>query len=569
MGRVGNDAKVQTNYNNAPRESPVVAQPLRQEYAASLKAVSSDELFAAMKGRPKPDIKIFGPIRIAQSSEYKQVVGKLDEFRNKFAALADNGIGTLNWTSVSDLKETLKEAYAAASSYQDAHASDKKKAPRREAMENLKTALGTEMRTLEKLLENQDNFKPGTTIGDAFAILKSGVNSAAIIDNPHKNKTLVNHQVFGHGQINTVSIASFQKSDNTIEQRVLKPLSREIEKFGNWDDEIGLDPKNAKVGERNLATAGVANLLGLGNMVPKPSVTVFEGQVCLDMPLAKGEGGQKLVTMPIRPGTMHMLKSARESPLQWPEDSPNRAIKLANLEKFIKTYGIESIGIDKNGEEILVEKMVSQLELPFSSSEPNELTANLQKSLMDMQVLDVLTGQVDRHMGNVFIQVSGNEVTMTAIDNDASFGENEAHFVNTLQNVRRDFENWNGLPPVMTQRTAAFVKALEPDTLRAVLREAGLEAKEIGLTLGRLTVLKEHVGNLENQGLVTDDFLNFRTKEPGTDNYWTMSDLLNNTTQGQKTTNYVFKATGMQEQTMGKAIPLAPLDLQKHHVAGN
>lgn len=568
MAMIDKSGSVNANYKNVERENLAIAQPLKRQYAESLKSVSSDQLFLAMKGQPKSDLKLFGFIPIGRSTEYKQVVAKLEEFKNAFASVADNGIETLNMSSVSDLKKTLQEAYEAASTYQDAHATDKKKAPRREVMENLKKSLGQEMRALDKLVETKGNFKTDTTIGDAFAIFKSGLNSAAIIENPHKNKTLVSHQVFGQGQINTVSIASFKKSDNTIEQRVLKPLSREIEKFGDFEDSVGLDPKNAKVGERNLASAGVANLLGLGHMFPKPSITVFEGMVCLDMPLAQGEPAQKSITFPITEGTKTALEYNKAQVEIW-KNTERYQDKVNGVERCLAVNGIESHGRDEEGREILTERKLCQLELPFSSSQPNELTANLQKALMDLQVLDVLTGQVDRHLGNYFIKVSGNDVSLTAIDNDACFGENEQSPVNTLVDIKRNICQWTGLPPVMTQRTADMLKGLDPDLLRFTLKDAGLENKEIGLTLGRLAILKEHVGKLENQGLVTDDFLNFTTKEPGTNNDWSMSDLLNTRMPGQQTTNYVFKANDVQEGTLSVGYPLAPLDPQKHNIADN
>lgn len=568
MAMIDKSNNVNANYQNVERENKPIAQPLRLEYADSLKSVSSDQLFLAMKGQPKPDRKLFGFIPIGRSTEYKQVVAKLEEFRNAFASVADNSIGTLNMSTVSDLKKTLQEAYEAASNYQDAHATDKKKAPRREVMENLKKSLGQEMRALDKLLETNHNFKLDTTVGDALGIFKSGLNSAAIIENPHKNKTLLSHQVFGQGQINTVSIATFKKLDDTVEQRVLKPLNRQIESFGSWEKYVGLDPQNAKVGERNLASAGVANLLGLGHIIPKPSVSVFEGQVCLDMPLAQGESAQKFISIPITEDTKNKLNHAKNDLVKW-ANTDRYQDKKENFDIFIAQKGIEFQGLDNEGNEIYTEKVLSQLDLAFSSSTPNELTANLQKALMDLQVLDVLTGQVDRHLGNYFIKVSGNDVTLTAIDNDACFGDNPENPVNTLRDISKNFEHWTGLPPVMTQRTAEMLKALEPDTLRFALKEAGLDTKEIGLALGRLTVLKEHVGKLESQGYVTDDFLNFTTKEPGTDNEWSMSDLLNTRTPGQNTTNYVFKAKDVQEGTLSHGHPLAPLDPQKHNIADN
>ena len=39
---------------------------------------------------------------------------------------------------------------------------------------------------------------------------------------------------------------------------------------------------------------------------------------------------------------------------------------------------------------------------------------------MDLQLIDALTGQVDRHGGNIFVDPKTGKVT--GIDNDAAFG---------------------------------------------------------------------------------------------------------------------------------------------------
>ena len=55
-----------------------------------------------------------------------------------------------------------------------------------------------------------------------------------------------------------------------------------------------------------------------------------------------------------------------------------------------------------------------------------KITGNLQRQLVNLQVLDYITGQIDRHTNNYFIQEdesTGMLTGVTGIDNDFSFGD--------------------------------------------------------------------------------------------------------------------------------------------------
>lgn len=536
-------------------------KPLKQEYAASLKSVSSEQLMEAMGGKPKPDFKLFGLIPIRQSAEYKQVIGKLEEFKTQFAELADKGIHKLDMPSVTKIQQSLRDAYEAASSYQDAHKGNDTKTQRRDAMEHLKTALSREMRTLDALLNTKGNFKEGTSIGDAMVILKSGVKTSSIIENPHKNQTVLGSKTFGSGEVNTVMLATFENRDKSVEQRVLKPLTKEVAVWGPSDFYVGFDLQNSKIGERNLAQSAVAAMLGVPGMIPKPSIIVFGDQVCLDMPLAQGEPAQSSVTVPCQERHINQINSYRDRIATATDESEQNRLKF-DLEGLMRTQGIS---LNENGE--YVQKVPLQLDLPYCSTEPNELTANLQKALIDMQVVDVLCGQVDRHMGNYFIKVTGNEVQLTGIDNDACFGENEKCGINTLDPNETDGFLWTGMPPVMTRKMADSLNSMNAQDLRNVLDQAGLEKPEIDLAVLRLGKMQEHARTLESKGFVTDDFLGFKTKEPGTDKDWTMSDFLQSRPNGHS--NYVHKAHGIQNQSKSDGFTLPQPDPGKHQIAGN
>ena len=64
----------------------------------------------------------------------------------------------------------------------------------------------------------------------------------------------------------------------------------------------------------------------------------------------------------------------------------------------------------------------------YSGDVSKKITGNLQRQLVNLQVLDYITGQIDRHTNNYFIQEdkdTGMLTGVTGIDNDFSFGNNE------------------------------------------------------------------------------------------------------------------------------------------------
>lgn len=115
---------------------------------------------------------------------------------------------------------------------------------------------------------------------------------------------------------------------------------------------------------------------------------------------------------------------------------------------------------------------------------PNGLAA----SLADLQVLDYICGNVDRHGGNMTYLVDSNgKVTgVQGIDNDSSFGLTHP---GKTGRVRLLFGA--DKLQVLTKSMAARIKALSPDMLRFVLRGRGLKEEELRAACSRLQDLQD------------------------------------------------------------------------------
>ncbi len=114
----------------------------------------------------------------------------------------------------------------------------------------------------------------------------------------------------------------------------------------------------------------------------------------------------------------------------------------------------------------------------------NEATrGKVLKQFADLQVLDYLCLNVDRHPGNVFYQVNeqGDIIGIQGIDNDSSFGRRMVRDAE-VEKLR-----------VISKSMADRVKNLSPEMLKFTLRGKGLSEEEILASARRLQTLKKEL----------------------------------------------------------------------------
>ena len=105
------------------------------------------------------------------------------------------------------------------------------------------------------------------------------------------------------------------------------------------------------------------------------------------------------------------------------------------------------------------------------------------KSIADLQILDALCLNVDRHQGNVMYRVDkkGNFVGLQGIDNDSSFGPRDIN-IDDVMDMR-----------VISRSMADKIKTLTPEMLKFTLRGRGLSEDEIKAAGDRLNTIKEGI----------------------------------------------------------------------------
>ncbi len=123
-----------------------------------------------------------------------------------------------------------------------------------------------------------------------------------------------------------------------------------------------------------------------------------------------------------------------------------------------------------------------------------------QKELMKLQLLDIITGQADRHGGNYLVQKNDQgEITgVKAIDSDFCMGPqpNDAARI-----VGKHGVHLPGMPPVIDSDMAQAIRGLSDDDVGRLCGDMFDDAS-VGAAKARLTALKDHVNKLDQAGKI-------------------------------------------------------------------
>lgn len=178
----------------------------------------------------------------------------------------------------------------------------------------------------------------------------------------------------------------------------------------------------------------------------------------------------------------------------------------------------EKIGIDEQGRHVGISVGVPGapiLKRP-DNLEANETCLNIryddpnvQKGLYDLQAQDYITGQIDRHTGNIFVDPHSGQVS--GIDNDLAFPTIDREQMITQSNLSAKVIA--GKPQFLHEDTADKIEALKPETLRAALESielpegvAPLETAAIDGAVQRLQELQAEIKEMRKDGRVVQKF---------------------------------------------------------------
>lgn len=196
-----------------------------------------------------------------------------------------------------------------------------------------------------------------------------------------------------------------------------------------------------------------------------------------------------------------------------------------------------------------------------NSPRSNPKTRNsLLKSIADLQILDHLCLNVDRHQGNLMYRVDkeGNLIGVQGIDNDSSFG--------SRRHKKSDFTQLKVISKSMSDR----LRNLTPDMMRFVLRGRGLSEEEIQKAGARLFDLKYMIDKGAVKVVPDDKFAELPEKdyisEAGNGNlFYKVREQINDTLSFRREHNLPFRSLPTEEPPDMAKVPLAE---RKYTVAG-
>lgn len=554
VGNVGaNNALNQIHLN----PQPVVkhqGEIIETSYKARNTVMSGDELMQKMGAPPKSDMKInlgiFGVKMLnTRSTEYKEALSELAKFHKMTEQLGKVDIGA-SAGGVVGLKIQLQKVMDCTSTYIAAHITSDRKQGRRDVMNELHDMAQNEMAKLNNLPNLPGLYNADINLKTAMIMAEGGIFDARHVSGQLSDTNLV-HETggFGAGAVNQVSLATYSIANAADEIRVLKPLQNQMKVFVGSENAIGIDRNDTRMAARNLASAVVADAMGFRDMVPMPDIIIHNDQICLAMPKAPGEEFLGSTDVPAA-GDLLDIFNDEEADL-----AANKPV-IGNIDYYKAKR-------DGDGIWVIHKSVPNDFPLMTKGDDTDrpELTANLQKGLLDLQVLDVLCGQVDRHAHNFFVQVNGNEVKITGIDNDTAFGKN-TNGIDRLSVAIGAKPPFAGPPPLMSREAFDNLKAIDRVTYRSDLVVAGLDNDEVNASMSRLDAMIVHADKLANAGMVVDDFVTWSGNDPTSGKAMNASQFL----EASKLSSYVASTHGAMQLAVHEGRLPKPLDPTIHNL---
>lgn len=284
------------------------------------------------------------------------------------------------------------------------------------------------------------------------------------------------------------------------------------------DYQARIDNIQRKLNDPNFSISGYQ--LMLPDHSPDPTL---EKAVALEQTAVKLANTAASV-QPLFPGKLH-VDSSRPRDIDPQNDLHllSRAVASSKVDQLLGTNVLaeEKFGVDSNNNTVGISVGVDGfgvigdldngksyfMDIDYSSH-------NVQKGLYDLEALDYITGQIDRHPGNIFIDPTTGQVK--GIDNDLAFpGLDRGQMLSSDVMGEAASKPVQNLPLFMHKDTAKKIESLNPDKLRQELSSVKypggggkLSDAEIDGAVQRLKEMQTHIGELRKQGRVVDQFDN-------------------------------------------------------------
>jgi len=245
-------------------------------------------------------------------------------------------------------------------------------------------------------------------------------------------------------------------------------------------EEIGIEAGDPGFARRNLATRKAAENLGLGHLIPDCELVVTNGQVGIAMELAPGSSLEK------------------DEEVEFTGVASDDDVRRFNLRRDPATGKVFT---------------TRRVATPINLEGDPDVDVQYQKHMTDLQWLDAMCGQIDRHERNYLIDVQNGAVTVKGIDNDFCFGKKHTSVegiegAGAPQNLGQQF---CGLPILIDGALYDRIQGLTVDAMLGAAGKKLLDPAEVAAAAARLAELQAHAGQLDHDGCVVRDWKAWRS----------------------------------------------------------
>lgn len=466
----------------SPKPKPLPLPPSRPpqlQHAVESKLMTFDELKNKIGHAPRPD-KLGG--KWGMSKRYKVLENEVSDSQQKISDL--EGKPATDLTNDRDAVEAeitdqIDAMIKAAEKYKKAKFDSKKKNAAQALIDQAKKYKADLKSNLDAILDDPkfDRVAPSCTIGELLAAKMRGLNFADCkfdVHNDDKLDVQNSNDNFGSGAVN--SVAKLTHEDGI--PRVFKPEPLDDPKMKKGPRVAGIDPEAPHYGNRNVASKIAGDLLG-NNVMPEATFATHNGDVGLMMSMAKGKSPR-------------VKKWTDYGGTGDPDTFPDFELANQRLEK-------------RNGK---WQQYEEKLKRPWTAKPSPKAQAKLQEELNALEWTDMLTGQVDRHSANYFVDIQGDDVKVTGIDNDFCFGKNQK----TLLKYSPDQGVTSaGQPALIDKKTYDRLVAMDFDRDTLPRLKGLLTDEEIAATRDRFSAVINLAKQMESDGLVVQDWSAWRS----------------------------------------------------------
>jgi len=488
------------------------AAPLTRSVLRGLSEVSrltDAETFQQAVGH----VPVSNPIArmLGASAHYQAVLQGLGDYQARLSRpIADTSDRARD--QANEMADALDSLIANADRYIQQHQGDPMREQAIGAMQTLQLQALNEMKLLNDVVALAGK-SGGDVLGISWQSAMAGAGYRLLDSVARFNDVTLDPaqgvRAVGAGQMSTVSSASYRAERGPAITLFLKPhVYRESNAQITAEHlrSAGIDPNAPNYSARNVAMSFLNDVLGLDVLVQSTYV-LHQDRLHLGMSEAPGETARYLsppeILDPDQARAVQRIVNALVT-------EPELLIDTLNLNRFFYAPGEDALkrALQRAGDPTSAERMAlldpgnwvfrrSINHLQSVGDNPIAL-AGLQRALSDLEWLDALSAQTDRHAGNYKVQfTSDGEVRVTAIDNDLSLGRRHDRCPDGRSCL-------SGLPQLIDRHLYSRLTAVDfAQEMRPTLITL-LSGDEVRATEARFNQLQAHARHLASEDRVID-----------------------------------------------------------------